>query len=106
MSGSPLQASPIVNKGLDIYLKNKHKRQYLKWGLINAILLAAVMVDIRNKCPFAYSNWYYAEYVVAGVLSLSVSYYFMKYVHIWLTFEPIKGTLAQRKLLHFDDGGK
>lgn len=105
MSTSPLQSSPLVKKGLDIYLENKNKRNYLKWGTINAVFLAVMMYDIKNKCPFAYSNWYYIEYVAAGLLALSVLYYFIKYIFLWLTFEPIKGTQAQRKLLHFDDGG-
>lgn len=106
MSTSPLRASPIVNKGLDTILKNKRKRGYLKWGAINALFLSIVMFDIKNKCQFSYSNWFYTEYVVAGVLSLSLLYYFLKYFYVWLTFEPIRGTPAQRRLLHFDDGGK
>lgn len=105
MSTSPLQSSPLVKKGLDIYLENKKKRNYLKWGSINAVILAVMMYDIKNKCPFTYSKWYYIEYVVAGILALSVLYYFIKYMFLWLTFEPIKGTQAQRKLLHFEDGG-
>lgn len=106
MSCSPTKASPIVKKGLDIYLKNKQKRGYLKWGSLNAVLFAIVLYDIKNKCPFTFSNWYYVEYVFAGLLSLSVFYYFTKYIYVWLTFEPIKGTPAQRKLLRFDDGGE
>lgn len=105
MNTSPLQSSPIVKKGLDIYLINKKKRNYLKWGSINAVILSVIMYDIKNKCPFAYSKWYYIEYIAAGLFALSVLYYFLKYMFLWLTFEPIKGTTAQRKLLHFDDGG-
>lgn len=103
---SPNHSSPIVHKSLDIYLKNKQKRSYLKWGSINALILSIVMLDINNKCPFAFSYWFYLEYAIAGLLSLSVLYYFMNFVYTWLTFEPIKGTLAQRKLLHFNEGGK
>lgn len=105
MNTSPLQSSPIVKKGLDIYLTNKKKRNYLKWGSMNAVILSVLMYDIKNKCPFAYSKWYYIEYIVAGLFALSVLFYFTKYLFLWLTFEPIKGTQAQRKLLHFDDGG-
>lgn len=105
MNTSPLQSSPIVKKGLDIYLINKKKRNYLKWGSMNAVILSVLMYDIKNKCPFAYSKWYYIEYIVAGLFALSVLFYFTKYLFLWLTFEPIKGTQAQRKLLHFDDGG-
>lgn len=105
MSTSPLQSSPIVKKGLDIYLDNKKKRYYLRWGCINSLILSVMMYDINNKCPFAYSKWYYIEYVIASMLALSVCYYFIKYMFLWVTFEPIKGTQAQRKLLHFEDGG-
>lgn len=105
MSTSPLQSSPLVRKGLDIYLENKKKRNYLKWGTINAVILSVMMYDIKNKCPFAYSKWYYIEYMIAGLLGLSVFYYFIKYLFLWFTFEPIKGTQAQRNLLHFGDGG-
>lgn len=105
MTTSPLQSSPIVKKGLEIYLTNKKKRNYLKWGSINSLVLSVMMYDIMNTCPFAYSNWYYIEYIAAGVLAFSVLYYFCKYLVLWFTFEPIKGTQAQRKLLHFDDGG-
>lgn len=106
MSTSLLQSSPIVKKSLDIYLDNKKKRNYLKWCAINCVFLSILMYDIRNKCPFASSKMYYIEYMVAGVFALSALFYFIKYMVLWLTFEPIKGTQAQRKLLHFDDGGE
>lgn len=105
MSTSPIESSPIVKKSLDIYLENKKKRNYLKWGSINAVFLSVMMYDIKNKCPFAFSKWYYLEYTIAGILALCVLYYFTKFIYLWLTFEPIKGTQAQRKLLHFEDGG-
>lgn len=65
-----------------------------------------MMYDIKNRCPFSFSKLYYIEFAIAGFLALSVLYYFTKYIFLWLTFEPIKGTQAQRKLLHFEDGGK
>lgn len=102
----PNHSSPIVRKGLDIYLKSKRKRQYLAWGSINAVLLSIIVYDIRNKCPFAYSKWYYVEYAIAAFLGLSVLYYFSKYIFLWLTFKPIRGTQLQRKLLSFEDAGK
>lgn len=64
------------------------------------------MYDIKQKCPFAFTKWYYLEYAAAVLLALSVFFYFTKYIYLWLTFEPIKGTQAQRNLLHFEDGGK
>lgn len=105
MNTSPLQSSPLVRKGLDIYLENKKKRNFIKWGSINAIILSVMMYDINKKCSYAQSKWYYIEYGIASLLALSVFYYFIKYMLMWLRFEPIKGTQAQRKLLHFEDGG-
>lgn len=104
-TNSPRQVSPIVRKGLDIILQNKQKRQYLKWGTINVLILSLLLIDITNKCPYSYSNWYYVEYAAAIILSLSIVCYLFKFLFSWITFEPVKGTAAQQKLLHFDDGG-
>lgn len=105
MTLSPVQSAPLVKKSLDIYLENKKQRNCIKWGSINALILSVIMYDINKKCPYAHSNWYYIEYGIAGLLALSVFYYFIKYMLIWVQFEPVKGTQAQRKLLHFEDGG-
>lgn len=105
MSTSPQHFSPIVKKGIDSYFKNKQRRQYLQWGSINAIILAIILYDIRNQCPPASTRWYYLEYVIGGLLGLSTFYYFSKYIFIWLTFDPIKGTQSQRRLLHFENNG-
>lgn len=104
-TNSPRQLSPIVQKGLDIILQNKQKRSHLKWGTINVFILSLLLIDITNRCPYAFSNWYYVEYAAAIILSLSIVYYLFQYLFSWITFEPVKGTAAQRKLLHFDDGG-
>lgn len=109
MSTSPQQHfSPIVKKGIDIYLKNKQRRQYLQWGSFNAFLLSIILYDIRNQCPFAHSKWYmwWLEYVLAGVFGLSTLYYFTKYIFMWMTFDPIHGTQSQRRLLHFENNGE
>lgn len=105
-TNSPRQVSAIVQKGLDINLQKKQKRTYLKWGTINVLILSLLLIDITNRCPYAFSNWYYVEYAAAVVLSLSIVYYLCGYLFFWITFEPVKGTAAQQKLLHFDDGGK
>lgn len=104
-TNTPHQVSPIVQRGLDIMLQNKQKRSYLKWGTINVLILALLLIDINNRCPYTFSKWYYAEYVAAIVLSLSIVYYLFKYLFFWITFEPVKGSVAQQRLLHFDDGG-
>lgn len=104
-TNSPRQQSPIVRKGLDIILQNKEKYNYLKWGTINVLILSLLLIDITNRCPYSFSNWYYVEFVAAVILSLSIVFYLFKYLLFWITFEPVKGTAAQQKLLHFDDGG-
>lgn len=104
-TNSPHQKSPIVQKGLEIILQNKQKRDYLKWGGINVLLLSLLLLDIINRCPYSFSYWYYVEYVAAILLSLSITFYLFKYLFFWITFEPVNGTVAQQKLLHFDDGG-
>lgn len=98
--------SPIVDKSLNVYLETKQNRTDLKWGVINVLVLSVLLFDISNKCPYAFSKWYYLEYAAAASLSLSVLYYFIRIFHFWFTFEPIKGTQEQRRLLRFDDGGK
>lgn len=103
---SIVRKSPIVDKGLQIYLQKKTNRSALKWGSLNIVILSIILFDIKNKCPYAFSNWYYLEYATAVLLGLSVAYYFAKYFYSWLTFEPLKGTSQQRRLLHFDEGGK
>lgn len=104
--GSPRQKSEIVDRGLDVYMQAKASRHALKWGSINVVLLSILMFDISNKCPFAFSKWYYLEYAVTACLALSVMYYFGKYFYILFSFEPVKGTEAQRKLLQFGVGGR
>lgn len=98
--------SPIVDKGLDINLQKKINRNSMKWGSINTLILSIILYDIKNKCPYSFSNWYYVEYAAAVLLGLSVLYYFLRYFCYWLTFEPLKGTTEQRRLLHFNEGGK
>lgn len=101
-----LEQSSIVKNGLRIYLQNKQMRTFLKWGIINIAVLMIVLFDLSSKCPYALSKWFYIEYVAAALLGLSTLYYFSKYFYLWITFEPINGTIEQKHLLHFDDGGK
>lgn len=103
---SPNRSSLIVNRSLDIYLETKISRNYLKWGTVNVLLLSILLFDLSNKCPYAFSKWYYVEYIAAACLSLSVLYYFAKYFYIWFAFKPVQGTSEQRRLLHFNEGGK
>lgn len=104
-TNSPHHVSPIVDRGLDIILQNKQNRTFFKWGAINVLILSLLLIDITNRCPYTFSNWYYAEFGVAIILSLSIVYYLFKYIFFCITFEPVTGTAAQQKLLHFDEGG-
>ncbi|XP_046808679.1 transmembrane protein 209 isoform X2 [Lucilia cuprina] len=78
-------------------------KYYLKWGSFNVIILAILMFDISNKCPYAESNWYYLEYGVATIVGLSMLACFLKYfLYIFYT-QPVQGTRQQKNLMKFDD---
>lgn len=100
-----LEQSPIVKNGLKIYLQNKQMRNFMKWGIINIVILVIILFDLSSQCPYAFSKWFYIEYLAAAMVGLSTLYYFSKYFYLWITFEPINGTSEQKHLLHFDDGG-
>lgn len=102
---TPPKSSTIVQKGLNINLQNKQMRNYLKWASLNVLVLTILLMDLSNKCPYAFSHWYYVEYAAAALLMLSIFCYTLKYVYYLLTFDPIKGTSDQKRLLHFDEAG-
>lgn len=102
---SPLNRSELVDKSLVIQLNNKTNRNSLKYGIINAMILCFLMVDISNRCPFSYSKWFYVEYAVASILAVSVLYQFGRYFYFVFSFEPLKGTVDQKRLLQFNDAG-
>lgn len=81
-------------------------RQSLKWGTFHVCLLAVLLFDISNQQPFALSKWYYVECFIAVLVSLSVAYYFGKYFYLLFTVQPLHGTVQQRDLLQFRDGGE
>lgn len=92
-----------MEKSLEFHLRTKKKKECVKWGGINATLLAILVFDISYKCPYSFSKWYYVEYAAIAILSLSVLCYLLKYLFYVLSSEPIKGSEIQRDLLHFDD---
>lgn len=104
-SRSPLQKNAIVDKGLSIYLQTRRKKYALKWGIINTLILLILLLDISSKCPYACSKWYYAEYMFAGLFGFSVAYNFSRYFYFLFSFDPIRGTDEQRKLLQFNENG-
>ncbi|XP_059614998.1 transmembrane protein 209 [Phlebotomus argentipes] len=93
----------IVIQSQHINLQAKMKRESLKWGAINVALLSFITFDLSNKCPDAFSRWFYVEYAAAGVLLLSIIYYFGRYLYFLYTFSPIVGSEQQRKLLNFEE---
>lgn len=106
LPSTPTKPSEIVAKGLELQLKAKQARQHLKWGAIHLGILAVLLFDIFNKCPYSFSQWYYVEYTAAVLVALSAFVYFLRYLFFAFSFEPIKGTLAQRDLMQFDEKGK
>lgn len=102
---SPSDRSDLVDKSLIIQFDNKTSRNALKWGIINVFVLMFLIMDISNRCPFSYSKWFYVEYVAAFLVGISVLYHFGRYFHFLFSFEPIKGTMDQKRLLQFNDAG-
>ncbi|XP_013117544.1 transmembrane protein 209 [Stomoxys calcitrans] len=100
---TPLKQNAVVERGLDLRLQAAKAKYYLKWGSVNVILLAILLFDISNKCPYADSNWYYVEYAAAAIVGLSVLACFGKYFVYVFNTQPVQGTQQQKNLLRFDD---
>ncbi|XP_023303699.2 transmembrane protein 209 isoform X1 [Lucilia cuprina] len=100
---TPLKQNVLVEQSLDLKMRASKAKYYLKWGSFNVIILAILMFDISNKCPYAESNWYYLEYGVATIVGLSMLACFLKYfLYIFYT-QPVQGTRQQKNLMKFDD---
>lgn len=69
-------------------------------------LLSWLLFDISNQQSLGLSKWYYAECFAAVLVGLSVAYHFGKYFYLTFTVQPLHGTVQQRELLQFKDGGK
>lgn len=69
-------------------------------------MLSVLLFDISNQQPFSLSKWYYVECCVAVVVGLSVAYNFGRYFYLTFTAQPIHGTVQQRELLQFNEGGE
>ncbi|XP_075161880.1 transmembrane protein 209 [Haematobia irritans] len=99
---TPFKENSIVERGLDLRLRATKAKYYLKWGSVNVVLLAILLFDISNKCPYAESNWYYVEYAAAAIVGLSVLACFLKYFIYVFHTPPVQGTQQQKNLLKFD----
>lgn len=95
-----------MERSLDLHLRAKRAKKCLIWGSINIVLLAIILFDIANKCPYAASKWYYVEYAAATILAVTAVSYFLKYIYYMLSKEPVQGTKEQKNLLGFDDNGR
>ncbi|KAM7355476.1 transmembrane protein 209 [Cochliomyia hominivorax] len=100
---TPLKQNALVEQSLDLKLKAYKAKYYLKWGSFNVVILAILMFDISNRCPYAESNWYYVEYAAAAVVGLSMLACFLKYFLYVLYTQPLQGTRQQKNLMKFDD---
>lgn len=102
---TPHRQNSVVERGLDLRLRAKQANDFLKWGTINIVILAVLLYDISNKCPYAESVWFYVEYAGAAISALSVLACFLKYFIYLMRTEPIQGTEQQKSLLQFQDNG-
>lgn len=89
-----------------MHLRAKLAKDSLRWGCLNVILLAILLFDISNRCPFAHSKWYYAEYIAAVLTGLGAFSSFLKYFLYVFRKNPILGTKEQKNLLKFDELGE
>lgn len=88
-----------------MHLQNSRSHEALKWGTLNMFVLSILLFDISNKCPFAISNWYYAEYAAATLVGICMLYNFGKFFYMLFSFTPLQGSVEQRRLLRFDENG-
>ncbi|TMW52904.1 hypothetical protein DOY81_002020 [Sarcophaga bullata] len=100
---SPLKQNALVEQSLDLKYRATKAHYYLRWGSFNVVVLAFLMFDISNKCPYAESKWYYVEYAVATIAGLSMLACFFKYFLYVFHTQPLQGTRQQKSLMKFDD---
>ncbi|XP_067646124.1 transmembrane protein 209 isoform X2 [Eurosta solidaginis] len=93
----------LVERGLDLHLRAKRAKECLRWGSINVVLLAVLLFDISNQCPYAHSKWFYLEYLAAALTGLGAFSCFLKYFLYIFHTNPILGTKEQKNLLKFED---
>lgn len=95
--------APVVSRSLDLLLKAKLCREALKWSIAHVVILGILCYDVSKKCQYSFSKLYYIEYSAIVVLSLSLLYYFCRYLYFSITWEPVVGSADQKRLLQFED---
>lgn len=93
----------LLNQSLQIQVTSKYKRNCLIFGALNAVCLSILWFDITQKCPYAFSYWYYCEYAAASVLALSLLYHVLSWLYYRFFVATLVVTEDQRKLLCLDD---
>lgn len=88
---------------MDARLWAKHSRDALKWSVVHVGVLGILFYDVSKKCKYADSPLYWIEYLAIGIVTCSLVYYICRYLYFSFIWEPVVGTVEQRRLLQFDD---
>lgn len=92
--------SPVLKKSLDVRLRTKLSRDAFKYSLVNSLVIGVILYDVSRRCP---DSWLWIEYLALGINVLSLLYYLGRFLYFSITWEPVVGTEAQKRLLQFDD---
>lgn len=95
--------SPVLNKSLQVRLWTKQSRDALKWIVVNSVILSVLVCDVMQQCKFSTSKLYYIEYAAISILCCSIFYHVVRYLYFSAIWEPVVGTVDQKRLLQFDD---
>uniref|UniRef100_A0A1B0BYW4 Transmembrane protein 209 n=1 Tax=Glossina palpalis gambiensis TaxID=67801 RepID=A0A1B0BYW4_9MUSC len=95
--------SLMVDQGLNMKLKDMQAKYYLKWSILNLLLLAILKLDYSMKCTCAQSYWFKLEYGIIVIVGLNTIACMTKYLYYIYKREPIQCTIEQKNLLEIDD---
>uniref|UniRef100_A0A1B0BL71 Transmembrane protein 209 n=1 Tax=Glossina palpalis gambiensis TaxID=67801 RepID=A0A1B0BL71_9MUSC len=92
----------LVEKSLDLKLREKKANYYLKWGVINLLLLL-VLMSVYSQSSCVQSNFLKLEYGAIIIIGLNTIACFTKYLFYMFKREFLHGTVQQKNLLKFDE---
>uniref|UniRef100_A0A1A9ZG90 Transmembrane protein 209 n=1 Tax=Glossina pallidipes TaxID=7398 RepID=A0A1A9ZG90_GLOPL len=95
--------SLVVEQALNMKLKEYQAKYYLKWSIMNLLLLAILKLDYSMKCTCTQSYWFKLEYGIIVIVALNTMACIAKYLYYVFRKEPIQCTIQQRNLLSIDD---
>uniref|UniRef100_D3TPF5 Uncharacterized conserved membrane protein n=1 Tax=Glossina morsitans morsitans TaxID=37546 RepID=D3TPF5_GLOMM len=102
LNRTPFKGNLLVERSLDLKLREKKANYYLKWGVINLLLLLILMSDYsQSSC--VQSNFLKIEYGAIIIIGLNTIACFTKYLFYMFKREFLQGTVQQKNLLKFDD---